>query len=91
MTVFKDIEEFLDAYYTHLFGEEGEVSEEDEDFFEHAADFFRNMKEDSGSTNPPRRRRRTNTGRQPANPPRRRRGTPANSGGSYGASSWFGN
>ena len=97
---FKDIDEFADAFWGHLFGDNADdVSEEDEEYFEHAMDFFRQLKEEDNkssggsgnsgnSGNSGRRRRRSSTSstsRRTANPPRRRSDTSG-----YGARSIFG-
>lgn len=92
---FKDRESFLDGLFDHIFGE-GDVTDEDQDWFEKSvASFFPEEKEKekeneggSGGANPPRRRRPTSEGTGP----RRRRRASAGSGETrYGSRAFWGN
>lgn len=95
---FKDRESFLDGLFDHIFGDDGDVSDEDQDWFEKSvASFFPEDKSDndsgdkggsSGGANQPRRRRPSDGGTGP----RRRRRASAGSGESrYGSRAFWGN
>jgi hypothetical protein len=96
---FKDRDEFLDSLYDHIFPEKDfpdGVDEDDENFFEHVASFFKESDDQGsggsgsgsgGGTNAPRRRRTQSQ----SGTPRRRRRQSSNSGSTgYGNRTFFG-
>ena len=85
---FKDRDSFLDALFDHFYPEGTDVTEEDQDWFDHVAKFF---DDDSGNGPNPPRRRRQNDNSNNSGGSRRRRQSQSNSGsGGYGNPSWFG-
>jgi hypothetical protein len=74
---FKDKDEFLDAFFDHIFPEGTDVDEEDEKWFDHASKFFDQFTTDTGNNTG------GNTGENTTNPPRRRRQTQSQTGGTH--------
>lgn len=87
---YKNMDDLLDGLWDHIFGDtdEDDITEEDEETFEHLAKFFEQF-EDSGRSSG-RRRTRQSSGRNRVARPKRGSGRSRSNSGSYGASLFFG-